>query len=52
MYYACDEHIELALDVVVDENEVFPVMEKLTQEQALSTACSFCKNQAIYTVTK
>ncbi|MCM2676420.1 CxxH/CxxC protein [Alkalicoccobacillus plakortidis] len=52
MYYACDEHIELALDVVVDENEVFPVMEKLTQEQALSTTCSFCEKQAIYSVTK
>lgn len=51
MYYACEEHIELALDVVVDEKEAAPIINKLTDEQTLSTTCSFCKNKATYSIT-
>ncbi len=50
MYYACQEHIELALDVVVDEQELAPIIDKLTDEQILSTKCSFCENEAIYSI--
>ncbi|NEU30592.1 CxxH/CxxC protein [bacterium LRH843] len=50
MYYACMEHIELALDMIVDEEEVAPIIDELTEENKLSTLCSFCKNKANYSV--
>lgn len=50
MYYACQEHIELALDIVVDEQQLAPIIEKITDEQALSTMCSFCESVAIYSI--
>ncbi|MDT8862798.1 CxxH/CxxC protein [Alkalihalobacillus sp. MEB130] len=51
MYYACDEHIEVAIDMIVDEVELAPVVEKINEEKApLSTTCSFCESVAIYTV--
>ncbi|WP_070808131.1 CxxH/CxxC protein [Halalkalibacter okhensis] len=51
MYYACNEHIEVAIDMVVDEAELAPVVEKVeTKKEALSTSCSFCDSVAIYSV--
>ncbi|MCK0469817.1 CxxH/CxxC protein [Halalkalibacter sp. APA_J-10(15)] len=50
MYYACEEHIELALDIVVDETEHPPIVDKIEQSQKLSTTCSFCKNEPVYTI--
>ncbi|WP_082676597.1 CxxH/CxxC protein [Shouchella shacheensis] len=52
MIYACDEHIELALDVAVDEFEVAPVIEKISGAQRAAPTCSYCTQQAVYTVTK
>ncbi|RXJ02806.1 CxxH/CxxC protein [Anaerobacillus alkaliphilus] len=51
MYYCCEEHVDLALDIVVDETELAPVMEKLEQEIQLSTVCNFCDQQAIYKIS-
>ncbi|WP_332632452.1 CxxH/CxxC protein [Halalkalibacter flavus] len=51
MYYACNEHIEVAIDMVVDEEELAPVVEKVeTSKEPLSTSCSFCDSAAIYSV--
>ncbi|MBA4538298.1 CxxH/CxxC protein [Bacillus aquiflavi] len=50
MIYCCEEHIELALDIIVDEYETAPKMTKLSEEEKLSTGCEYCKNQAIYLV--
>lgn len=47
----CDEHIELAIDVMVDEEEIAPEVEKLTDDEKLSTTCEYCKNNAIYVVS-
>jgi CxxH/CxxC protein (TIGR04129 family) len=49
MIYCCEEHVELALDVVVDEYETFPVLMKIDVDN-LSTSCEYCKNQAVYMV--
>ena len=50
--YCCEEHVELALDVAVDETEHFPVLEKVENEtEKLSTECEYCKNNAIYMVS-
>lgn len=51
VYYSCDEHIELALDIVVDEEETAPQLEKLDGEKQLSTTCTFCTKPAIYKIS-
>jgi CxxH/CxxC protein (TIGR04129 family) len=49
MYKCCEEHIELAIDMYIDEREAAPEIEKISvDKQALH--CDFCKNQAIYIV--
>lgn len=50
MIYCCLEHIELALDVIVDEYEVAPKMIELDADDKLSTSCEYCENNAIYVV--
>ena len=50
MIYCCKEHIEMALDEVVDKYEVAPVMKELTEEEKLSTTCAYCDEQAVYIV--
>ncbi|WP_100374306.1 CxxH/CxxC protein [Bacillus sp. FJAT-45037] len=52
MLYACEEHIELAMDVIVDEHEAAPIIEKTDQETQISTTCSFCEKTAIYSIAK
>jgi CxxH/CxxC protein (TIGR04129 family) len=51
MIYCCEEHIDLALDVIVDEYEVAPDLKKLTNSTELSTSCEYCSKGAIYIVT-
>ncbi|WP_458411530.1 CxxH/CxxC protein [Schinkia sp. CFF1] len=50
MIKCCEEHVELALDIIVDEYEVAPVIEKIT-EGDLSTTCEYCQNKAVYVVS-
>ncbi len=51
MYYCCENHIELAIDMIVDEEEVAPIMEKLELEEQLSTVCNYCTEKAIYKIS-
>ena len=51
MYYCCENHIELAIDMIVDEEEVAPIMEKLELEERLSTVCNYCAEKAIYKIS-
>lgn len=46
MYIACQEHIELAMDHIVDENETFPIMEQCNEPKK----CSFCDSDGLYIV--
>ncbi|WP_132747407.1 CxxH/CxxC protein [Scopulibacillus darangshiensis] len=50
-HYCCLEHVELALDIIVDECETAPMMKALLNEEQLSTTCEFCDKPAIYLVT-
>ena len=49
--YSCETHIDHALDVHVAETGHFPVMEFLTEDEKLSTVCSYCGEQATYIVS-
>jgi len=49
MIYSCEEHVEIALDEIVDEFETFPVLSKIDGDN-LSTHCEYCQNPATYVV--
>lgn len=49
MIHCCEEHVELAIDTIVDEYETFPILSKVESED-LSTGCEYCQNNAIYVV--
>lgn len=51
MIYTCLDHVELALEAVMDETQSAPLLEKIKESQELSTACEYCKEPAIYIVT-
>ena len=48
--YCCEDHIELAIDMYVDEKETAPEIEKIEQSGKLSTTCQLCEKQALYIV--
>ncbi|WP_318616566.1 CxxH/CxxC protein [Sporosarcina sp. YIM B06819] len=48
--YSCETHINHALDVFVAEQEKFPIMEALSEEEKLSTKCTYCEEAALYIV--
>lgn len=50
MIKVCGEHIDLAIDIMVDEQEIAPEISKISEEERLSTTCEYCKNNAIYVV--
>ncbi|WP_431028501.1 CxxH/CxxC protein [Lysinibacillus sp. LZ02] len=49
--YSCETHIDHALDMLVAETEEFPIMEKIFEEEKLSTKCSYCEECATYIVS-
>lgn len=49
MIYCCEEHVDIALDTIVDEYETFPLLSKVKDEE-LSTTCEYCENKAQYIV--
>ncbi|KAA0546048.1 CxxH/CxxC protein [Bacillus sp. BGMRC 2118] len=50
MIKVCHEHIELAIDIMVDKHETAPEIQALTEEEKLLTTCEYCQNNAIYVV--
>ena len=50
LIYCCEEHVEIALDKIVFEKEISPILEEIPHEKQLSTACEYCRNTAIYMV--
>ncbi|SDZ65460.1 CxxH/CxxC protein, BA_5709 family [Evansella caseinilytica] len=51
MIYCCQEHVDAAIEDVVDETQLPPQLELLTEEEKLSTPCSYCEVQANYKVS-
>ncbi|WP_209125183.1 CxxH/CxxC protein [Alkalihalobacillus sp. BA299] len=50
-YLSCKDHVELAMEHIIDECEAAPNMEILSEQQKLSTTCSFCEQEPIYRIT-
>ncbi|MFD1734978.1 CxxH/CxxC protein [Bacillus salitolerans] len=49
--HACMEHVDVAIDTIVDECEIAPEIKELNDDEKLSTACEYCQNTAIYLVS-
>nr|WP_106782007.1 CxxH/CxxC protein [Lysinibacillus timonensis] len=49
--YSCEDHINHALDMFVAETKEYPIMNKVEEEQKLSTKCSYCEEAATYIVS-
>lgn len=43
--YACEDHIDLAMDEFINDNETFPELIDNTTEK-----CSFCDNNSKYEI--
>jgi CxxH/CxxC protein (TIGR04129 family) len=44
----CQEHVELALDIIVDEFGTAPVIHNVDNSEK---TCEYCQNKAIYVVS-
>lgn len=44
--YCCEEHVDLAFDDFLVENEVFPIMQE--SDEGL---CNYCRSKAKYILT-
>lgn len=47
--YVCLEHVELALDEVVDETEEYPILEEVPAEK--NVTCEYCDQPSTYLVS-
>ncbi|WP_093275375.1 CxxH/CxxC protein [Psychrobacillus sp. OK032] len=48
--FSCETHINQALDMFVAEQKTFPMLEKLNEEEKLSTKCTYCDVAPVYVV--
>ena len=49
MIYSCEEHIDIALDDIVDKYQTYPVLSQISVDKQAET-CEYCENQAVYMV--
>jgi CxxH/CxxC protein (TIGR04129 family) len=49
MIYSCEEHIEIALDDIVDKYQTYPVLSQVPVDNR-TTCCEYCEKQAVYMV--
>ncbi|WP_232299486.1 MULTISPECIES: CxxH/CxxC protein [Pontibacillus] len=48
--FVCQDHVDRGIDVIVDECETFPDLNKLEDSNNLSTTCEYCSGLATYIV--
>ncbi|PSL45910.1 CxxH/CxxC protein (TIGR04129 family) [Salsuginibacillus halophilus] len=51
MILSCSEHVDNALDDIVDTYGEFPVLEEVTSENADKT-CNFCTERPVYEIER
>ncbi|WP_172370295.1 CxxH/CxxC protein [Sporosarcina jiandibaonis] len=48
--YSCQMHIDQALEELILQEEVYPIMEAVPESEKLSTKCTYCDESALYVV--
>lgn len=51
MIYSCLEDVELALEEVIDQIGLSPLIQELSEDKKLSAPCQYCGARALYIVT-
>lgn len=46
----CENHIGHAIDVFLEKEKDFPILNKLEESEQLSTSCAYCEAPAEYVV--
>ncbi|GMB09789.1 CxxH/CxxC protein (TIGR04129 family) [Thermolongibacillus altinsuensis] len=49
MWKCCEEHVDLAIDMYVDEMEAAPEIQSVPVDKS-DERCDFCQNRAAYVV--
>jgi CxxH/CxxC protein (TIGR04129 family) len=49
MIFSCEEHVEIALDDIVDQFQTYPVLSQVPVDKS-STGCEYCEKPAVYMV--
>ncbi|BDG45398.1 CxxH/CxxC protein [Saccharococcus caldoxylosilyticus] len=49
MFICCEEHVDMAIDMYVDETEQAPNISLISVDNS-GQSCDFCENKAVYIV--
>jgi len=49
MIYSCEEHVDIALDDIVDKYQTYPVLSQVSVDKP-TTSCEYCEKRAVYMV--
>jgi CxxH/CxxC protein (TIGR04129 family) len=49
MFLCCEEHVDMAIDMYVDETEQAPNVSLIPVDNS-AQSCDFCENKAVYIV--
>lgn len=50
--YSCENHINHAIDMFIEETKDFPILNRLNEDEKLSTVCTYCEEKAEYIVSR
>jgi CxxH/CxxC protein (TIGR04129 family) len=48
--YCCEEHVEMALEIVINESGTAPLLQPIESKELLTKTCEYCGQLAIYIV--
>ncbi|MEH7546765.1 CxxH/CxxC protein [Neobacillus vireti] len=49
MIYSCEEHVDIALDDIVDKYQTYPVLSQVSVDNP-TASCEYCEKRAVYMV--
>ncbi|MCU9613456.1 CxxH/CxxC protein [Caldibacillus lycopersici] len=50
MIYCCKEHVEYALEEIVNESEMAPILKQVEADKLSTAICEYCGQVAEYVV--
>ncbi|WP_081457360.1 CxxH/CxxC protein [Evansella cellulosilytica] len=51
MYYSCKDHIDIAMEEMVDETGMPPDLQLVNEAEKEERHCSFCNSEATYKIS-
>lgn len=49
--YCCEEHVEYALEEVINEKEMPPIFQRLESGKLSTNPCAYCGKPSVYIVS-